>query len=298
MTVDIKVYLEKQIRLIDDKLDAYLSGSANIPPVLNESMRYSIFAGGKRLRPVLSLAACEAYGGKIEDVLPLACGIEMIHTYSLIHDDLPAMDDDDLRRGMPTNHIKYGEGMAILAGDALLTKAFEIMPDGLAAGIDASLLLNVIREIAQAAGHDGMVGGQVADIVGEGQDLSLEELENIHIHKTGALLKVSIRAGAMIAGLTGDRLEAVSEFAHKLGLAFQIQDDILDMIGDQAKLGKKVGSDEANAKVTYPAHLGIEGSQALVKRLTEEALAALDRSGCQDASKLEAIANYLIQRDS
>jgi geranylgeranyl diphosphate synthase type II len=261
-------------------------------------MHYSLFAGGKRLRPILTLAAAEAAGGRTRDALPLACSFELIHTYSLIHDDLPAMDNDDCRRGRPTLHKVFGEDIAILAGDALLTEAFHLladrkrMPD-----IPADRLLDAAREIAEAAGYRGMVGGQVQDIRAEGKKVELQTLYAIHRCKTGALLRVSLRAGAILAGAGDEALADLSEYGGKIGLAFQIADDILNVEGDPALLGKGTGSDAARGKITFPALLGIEASRARAEELVMEAVASLAPFG-DGAAPLRAIARYILERRS
>jgi len=297
MSVDLNSYLRQQIELIDNSLDQYLKLDSTHPISLLDSMRYSIFAGGKRLRPILTITTCDAYGGNSEQALPVACAIEMIHTYSLIHDDLPAMDNDDYRRGKPTNHKVYGDAIAILAGDALLTKAFQVIAQSYLQQLESTVIIRLIEEIGIAAGAEGMVGGQVADIEAEGRDTTIEQLQYIHTHKTGALLTAAVRSGAIVAGVNEDQLDNITEFANKIGLAFQIQDDILDLIGDQDKIGKKTGSDLANDKATYPVLLGIEASKEKVMQLTDEALIALGRSNCNNPEYLIAIAKYLISRD-
>lgn len=298
MTIDCKPYLKQKMKQVDTALSNYLKAVDPHPKVLYESMGYSIFAGGKRLRPILTLATCEAFNTDSEAAIPTACAIEMIHTYSLIHDDLPAMDNDDFRRGKLTNHRAYNEAIAILAGDALLTKAFHLITMT-PKTIPATTVLQLIEEISVAAGAEGMVGGQMADMEaeGKGKDISLQELNYIHSHKTGALFTISVRAGAIIAGVTGEALEYVTEFASKVGLAFQIQDDILDIIGDEKTIGKTVGSDIMNDKSTYPSLVGLEESKEQVKKLTEEALMALEKSGCPTPEYLIGIANYLIGRE-
>ncbi len=298
MKAELKDYINNKINIIDSQLDTYLEYCSPHPQVIYDSMRYSMFAGGKRLRPILTLAACEAVSGDSKKALPVACAIEMIHTYSLIHDDLPAMDNDDFRRGKLTNHKAFSEAIAILAGDALLTKAFQIIAKTLDEQVESATVLKLIEEVSIAAGAEGMVGGQVADMEAEGKRISAEELEYIHTHKTGALLQVSIRAGAIVGGASQQQLQHISEFAAKIGLAFQIQDDILDLIGDQQKLGKKVGSDLINDKATYPVLFGLERSKETVVELTKEALHALGRADCRQPKHLIDIAEYLVSRES
>ncbi len=253
-------------------VESYLKESVShltAPSMIKEAMLYSLEAGGKRIRPLLLFATLEAFGKKGEIGLETAAAIEMIHTYSLIHDDLPSMDNDDLRRGKPTNHKVFGEAYAILAGDALLTYSFQVVSNASSDHIPAEVKLKLITELAKASGAEGMVGGQVADMDGEGKRLSLEELEYIHIHKTGKLLEYSVVAGAMIAGANAHQREMFATFAYHLGLAFQIRDDILDLEGDEEIIGKKVGSDEQNNKSTYPSLLTMEGArQSLVKHIT------------------------------
>ncbi|MCM3566667.1 polyprenyl synthetase family protein [Neobacillus mesonae] len=258
---EYKQLLEKELRHLVEELDA--------PLILKESMVYSLEAGGKRIRPLLLLATLEAFGIDPKNGLPAAAAIEMIHTYSLIHDDLPSMDNDDLRRGKPTNHKVFGDAVATLAGDALLTYSFEVINNISNDFASAETKLNVITEMAKAAGAEGMVGGQVADMEGEEKTLTLEELEYIHIHKTGKLLRFSVLAGALLAGANKTQIESLSQFAHHLGLAFQIQDDILDVTGNQQLIGKPIGSDTANHKSTYPQLLSLEGAKdALGSQIT------------------------------
>ncbi|MDD9267526.1 polyprenyl synthetase family protein [Paenibacillus sp. GCM10023248] len=269
-----------------------------VPGRLRESMNYSLMAGGKRLRPILVLAAAEALGGSKTAAMPVALAIEMVHTYSLVHDDLPAMDNDDYRRGKLTNHKVYGEAMAILAGDALLTHAFHSIAQAHRAhGIPAERVLAITEELADFAGARGMVGGQAADMLGEQGITKLEELEYIHLHKTSDLIVFSLRAGAHIAGASESQLAALSEFGNAIGLAFQIQDDILDIIGDEIKLGKPVKSDEKQMKVTYPYFIGLEASEMKVKELTAQAKRALLQGGIANPERLLQLADYLMHRD-
>jgi geranylgeranyl diphosphate synthase type II len=256
-----------------------------------------VFAGGKRVRPVLMLAACETVGGDLNQALPAACAMEMIHTYSLIHDDLPAMDDDDFRRGNPTNHKVYGEATAILAGDALLTEAFILLAGDQEHG-DAAARLRVIHEIATASGSRGMVGGQVVDMESEGKgEIDLATLSYIHTHKTGALIRASVRAGAILGGATEQSLAALTHYGEAIGLAFQIADDILDVEGTTEELGKDAGSDQARGKATYPALVGLEASKARAQELVQMALDALSIFD-QRAEPLRAIASYIVKRKS
>ncbi|OZB95455.1 polyprenyl synthetase family protein [Paenibacillus sp. XY044] len=287
---------------ISEKVTASLEDSLphhwQVPSSLKESMTYSLMAGGKRLRPLLVVAACEALGGNAEAALDAASAVEMVHTYSLIHDDLPAMDNDDYRRGKLTNHKVYGEATAILAGDALLTHAFYTIARIAAKhGIDANPILAIVQDLAEMAGPRGMVGGQAADMEGEQGVTNLEHLQYIHQHKTGDLIIFSLLAGGRIAGGSDADLEALRTFGSRLGLAFQIQDDILDLVGDEAKLGKKTQSDIKQEKVTYPYFIGLEASQKQVESLTREAKAAVLEAGFQEPGRLLEIADYLMHRD-
>jgi len=295
---DLKAYLEEKRGLVNRALEAYLPAVRGPAFRVVQAMHYSLFAGGKRLRPILCLAAAEAVGGDAGEALPVACALEMIHTYSLIHDDLPAMDDDDLRRGQPTCHKKFDEATAILAGDGLLTEAFHTLAAAAPRfeGREA-VLLEVTELLAKAAGYQGMVGGQMLDLMAEGRRVTLKELETIHRLKTGALLTVATRAGALVGG--GNRVEvtALTSFGERFGLAFQVTDDLLDVEGTTAELGKPVGSDEKRGKATYPALLGLKASRKLAQRLVEEAVAIL--SPFQDrAAPLRNLAEYLLVRRS
>ncbi|MDR1702893.1 MAG: polyprenyl synthetase family protein [Sporomusaceae bacterium] len=265
------------------------------PPVIFEAMRYSLLAGGKRVRPLMLLAAAEAVGGQAVDCLPAACALEMIHAYSLIHDDLPAMDNDDYRRGKLTNHKVYGEGMAVLAGDALLTAAFEIILRQ--KNTRPEILLLVIKEIAQAAGAQGMVGGQAADLIAEGKKISAPELKYIHQAKTGALFKAALRAGALLGGAGAEELAALTKYAECFGLAFQITDDILDVTGDETKLGKPTGSDERNQKATYVTLYSLAGAKDMAAKAVDEAQSHLAVFGAK-AWVLRELAQYLLTRQA
>jgi geranylgeranyl diphosphate synthase type II len=274
----LEAYLKTKKQVIDDALKQYLPGQENYPPVIFQAMRYSLLAGGKRIRPVLCLAALDALGAEHLQgaVLPVACALEMIHTYSLIHDDLPAMDDDDLRRGIPTSHKVFGEDIAILAGDALLTEAFGLLSNReLTAGIPPERILAVIHEIATAAGCFGMIGGQVVDVRSEGMAVDEDALYYIHTHKTGAMIVASIRAGALLAGAGQDELAALSRYGHHIGLMFQIADDILNVEGDRFATGKSTGSDATRGKVTFPSLFGLDKSREKACGLAEQALQAL-----------------------
>jgi len=293
--MDLKLYLKAHIQTVDAALGRYLPEADRMPHALHQAMRYSIFAGGKRVRPLLAIAACEAVGGAVDDVLPVACALEMIHTYSLIHDDLPAMDNDDFRRGRPTNHKQFGEANAILAGDALLTEAFALLASSSSGA--AEVRLRVLHLIARAAGCAGMVGGQVIDMESEGKAIDLPTLEYIHIHKTGALIRASLEAGALIGGADEATLQKLSRYGELAGLAFQIADDILDVVGDQTEIGKDVGSDAARGKATYVALLGLSESRLRADELRQLALQTLDDFG-PGADPLRQIVNYIVERTS
>jgi geranylgeranyl diphosphate synthase type II len=293
--VNLKTYLIARQKLIDRALGGYLPKANTKPATLHKAMRYSLFAGGKRLRPILCLAAAEACRGNIDDALPLACALECIHTYSLVHDDLPNMDNDDFRRGRPTCHKVFGEGIAVLAGDALLTIAFEIVSMAKPAPrYDVSTLL---REIAVAAGSTKLIAGQVADLEAEGKNVKRDQLQFIHENKTAAILKSSARLGAMSANADGKKLSAITRFGQRLGLAFQIIDDILDVTQTSEILGKSAGKDVAAKKATYPAVIGLEKSRAEARRLTRQAHNALSVFSSSDAEPLHALANYLLERE-
>jgi len=293
----LEVYLSQQQQRIEMALDRFLPSLDSYPPRLMDAMRYSVFAGGKRLRPILMLAATEVVGGETEAILPAACAIECVHTYSMIHDDLPAMDDDDLRRGKPTNHIVYGEAMAILAGDALLTHAFELLSRApLVDRFSASVLLQVHQCLASASGGFGMIGGQVIDIISEGQEVDLATVEYIHRHKTAALIEASAVIGGLLGGGTDEEVQALRTYGHRIGWAFQIADDILDVKGDAAMLGKAVGRDAELAKATYPAVVGVDVSRQRARELMEEGIHALDVLR-HDTGWLRQIASYIVSRN-
>lgn len=284
-------YLQSRQTLIEENLERFVP--VLYPVRLYESMRYSLLAGGKRLRPVLCLAACELVGGTANMAMPTACALEMIHTMSLIHDDLPSMDNDDYRRGIPTNHKVYGEAMAILAGDALLAYAFQVIAQTEA--VPAQRVLEVVRRLGLAASAMGLVGGQVVDIESEGKQISLETLQYIHEHKTGALLEISVVSGALLGGASSQQVELLSSYAHKVGLAFQIIDDVLDITATDEQLGKTAGKDLAQAKATYPSFWGVEASQAKAQQLIAEAKAILKPFG-EKAVILEHLADFITQR--
>jgi len=302
MPFDLDTYLSDKKKLIEDKLNSLLRNPGAPLGTLEESIRYSALAGGKRLRPILSIAACEAIGGNADKVLPLACAIEMIHTYSLIHDDLPSMDDDALRRGVPTNHTVFGEAAAILSGDALLTDAFYVMVnEGLSSGIEAETLCEIVRDISKAAGSRGMIRGQAIDLqietlAEDGGELSLQDIELMHSLKTGALIEVSVTAGAKIGGSDERQLEQLAIYGRSVGLAFQIVDDVLDVVG-VGDMGKESGNDARNEKATYAHIAGVEASKERASELTQSAVEALSEFG--DAARpLKEIAQYLGGRKS
>jgi len=294
--VDLKTYIAERRALVDQALDRCLPKEEGPAGEVMRAMRYSVFAGGKRVRPILCLAACEAMGGDIERALPVACALECIHTYSLIHDDLPAMDDDDYRRGVPTCHKVFGEAMAILAGDGLLTFAFQLL-SGVShnAGRRKSNSLEATQVIARAVGVHGMVGGQVVDMASEGKDADAGTVRYIHTHKTAALIDASIQAGALIAGGRRNKIESLGRYGEALGLAFQVVDDILDIEGDPKKMGKATGSDIRKKKATYPSVYGLEESRTIAKKLIEEAIDSLRWFGAE-AEPLRAIAHYILDR--
>ncbi len=290
----LKDYLQTRQAQIDSALNRYLPRAATKPATIHKAMRYSLFAGGKRLRPILTLAAAEACGGTPDRALPAACAVECIHTYSLIHDDLPCMDDDDLRRGRPTSHKVYGEGIAVLAGDALLTIAFEILASARPTSRYSAAAL--ISELAIASGSRHLIAGQVLDLENEGKKVTGDTLKFIHRSKTAALLTSSIRLGAMSANASPAKLDSLTQFGQSLGLAFQVIDDILDVTQTTEKLGKTAGKDVAATKATYPAIFGLERSRVEAHRLTSEAHGALKPFGKKGAI-LQEIAAYLLDRE-
>ncbi|WP_091497212.1 polyprenyl synthetase family protein [Amphibacillus marinus] len=290
----LKDYISKQQANLNVALTTYLE-HATIPITLKKSMLYSIQAGGKRIRPILMMASCEAFGGQAEAVMPLAIALEMVHTYSLIHDDLPAMDDDEFRRGQPTNHIKFGEATAILAGDALLTLSFQVISE--AEQLTADQKTYAIARLSQTAGATGMVGGQSLDLLAEGQEISLEQLEEIHHLKTGQLLIYAMEMGAFIAGASSANIEVIKKCARASGLVFQIQDDILDINGDQAKIGKDLGSDIERDKSTYPKLLGLNGAIEQKNHYVQLAKQALLTAKINQ-TVLAQLIDYLSNRDN
>jgi geranylgeranyl diphosphate synthase, type II len=296
--VDILRYLQEQKALVDEALARYLPGEEHYPPAIFQAMRYSVFAGGKRVRPILAIAAAEALGGTATDVLPLACALECIHTYSLIHDDLPALDDDDYRRGRLTNHKVFGEANAILAGDALLTFAFELMGDARHwPQFVPERVVQVMHEVAYAIGTFGMIGGQVVDLQMEGQDIDLPALQYIHAHKTGALIRTSVRSGAILGGGSPAAVEALTHYGTHIGLAFQIMDDILDVRGDEQLMGKALRKDDARRKATYPRLVGLAESEVRAQAAVTASIAALGIIG-ERGAVLRDLAHFIIARES
>ena len=292
--MNLKELWKERQQMVESALAGELNKKSPLDKTLMESMEYSLMAGGKRLRPVLLMAAADALRADGTKFLKTGLAIEMIHTYSLIHDDLPAMDDDDYRRGKLTNHKVYGAGMATLAGDALLTLAFEVMlrQDG----VDAETLVKVVREMSVAAGPDGMVGGQALDMESENKQIDMNTMRLVHVGKTGALFRAAIRSGAILAGATEAQLAALTEYADKFGLAFQITDDILDVIGDASVIGKPVGSDEKNHKSTYVTLTSLEEAKKMAQETVEEAVAALKDFG-PEADFLRDLVSYLVDRN-
>jgi geranylgeranyl diphosphate synthase type II len=292
--VNLNTYLKTRAKEIDKALDRLLPRLRQTPSVIHGAMRYSMFAGGKRLRPILCTAAAEACGGDLERALHPACAVELVHTYSLVHDDLPCMDDDDLRRGRPTCHKVYGEGMAVLCGDALLTEAFVILAQ--TPPTRRYSVRDYIVELGETAGSKKLIGGQVMDLQGEGKELTKRELVRIHQGKTAALLTTSLRLGAMTANAVPDKLAALTGFGNALGLAFQVIDDILDVTQSTEVLGKTAGKDEAVKKATYPSILGLDASKREAARLTRVAMDSLEPLGAK-ATRLREFAEHLLQRE-
>jgi geranylgeranyl diphosphate synthase type II len=298
--MDLQRYLREKKETVDSALETFFPRGAEFPTSLYQAIRYSLFNGGKRIRPVLSIAAFEAAGGKGNDILPFACALEMIHAYSLIHDDLPAIDNDDYRRGKPTCHKVFGEAMSILAGDGLLTEAFRLMtdPSNLTnfPGKEA-LILEIVNEVAQAAGVLGMVGGQALDIASEGKEVDLPTVQYIHTHKTGALIAASLRTGARLGSADGQELKALTRYGERVGLAFQIADDILNVEGNPAILGKRTGSDLSKKKATYPSLLGAEEAKKRAEELVMLAVESLKLFG-PEADPLREIARFVVSREN
>lgn len=292
---DLSQYLRERTRWVDEALERYLPGEHERPQQLHRAMRYSTLSGGKRLRPILVIAGAEAVGGKAHLVMPTACAIECIHAFSLIHDDLPAIDNDTLRRGRPTCHVQFGEATAILAGDALFASAFELIARN-AETVPAERVVQVLRLVAEASGTRGMVGGQMVDIESEGKTVDADTLEYIHRHKTAALFRASVLAGAVLAGAQPWQRDALSHYGECVGLAFQIADDLLNVLGDPRKMGKAVGTDAARGKATYPALFGVEASRQRAHGLVQEAIGALASFGAE-AEPLRAIAYLVVERE-
>jgi geranylgeranyl diphosphate synthase type II len=294
--MDITSYLSKKKAAVDKALDKLVPPAKMFPTSIHEAMRYSLFAGGKRVRPILAIAAAEALGARSAGLLPLAGALELIHTYSLIHDDLPAMDDDDFRRGRPTCHKVYGEAVAILAGDGLLNRAFEVLSDPRRIkAVPANRLVAIIKEISAASGVLGMVGGQVVDMESEGREIDFPTLEYIHTHKTGALIRASVRVGALYAKASEKRLKALTRYGELAGLSFQIVDDILDITGKREEIGKNIGSDLKKGKRTFPSFFGLEGSRLRANEVRDKAIDAL-RDFDHRADPLRELAKYIVKR--
>lgn len=294
--MEFKQCLKEKASFIENVLKEYMPKEEGYQKTVIEAMNYSLSAGGKRLRPILTLEACKVVGGNEEEAIPFAVAIEMIHTYSLIHDDLPALDNDDLRRGRPTNHKVYGEAMGILAGDALLNYAFEVMLSGSINKENPEKYLKAINEIAKGAGIYGMIGGQVVDVESENKQIEKEKLDYIHMNKTAAMMVGCMRAGATIGGANSEQMEEITKYAKNIGLSFQIVDDILDIVGDEAKLGKKVGSDIENHKSTYPSLLGLDKSKEIAYNLIDEAKKSIEKLS-DDVDFLKGLAEYIIDRE-
>lgn len=296
MNMNIAEYLERKRVDVDRFLDLVAPPSVTAPTTLHESMRYSLLAGGKRIRPILTIAAAEALGSTAPGLMPVACSLELIHTYSLIHDDLPSMDNDDFRRGKPTNHKVYGDAMAILAGDALLTMAFDLIsrPD-LMKGCDPVRQVRLVQELAFGSGNSGMVGGQVFDIQAERKDIDLTTLQTIHKHKTGMLIRAAVRMGAVAAGATDRQLDDLTGYAEDIGLAFQIADDVLNVTGTREELGKNPNTDAERGKKTYPTFYGVDGAKQLAEDCVTRAITRLVSLG-PPADPLREIARYITSR--
>ena len=294
--MNIAQYLEQKRDMVDRFLDRVVPDQNASPATLHEAMRYSLFAGGKRVRPVLAMAAAEAIGDPPAAILAVASSLELIHTYSLIHDDLPAMDNDDYRRGKPTNHKVYGEALAILAGDALLTLAFELCARrDLMDGLDAARQVQVMHELAMGSGHRGMVGGQVLDIQAERRDIDLPALQTIHVHKTGMLIRAAVRMGAIVSSADSGQLQQLTAYAEDIGLAFQIADDVLNVTGTREELGKNAMTDAQRGKKTYPTFYGVEGARALAEECVKRAIGRLETFDSR-ADALRGIAEYITAR--
>jgi len=295
---DLEGELSRLKTKIDAVLDAYLPAPTDEPTKLHEAMRYAVFAGGKRMRPILTLMAAQAVGADPAPFIGPAAAVELLHTYTLVHDDLPCMDDDDLRRGKPSCHKAYGEALALLAGDALLTAAFDMLVErGLAAGCSPTAIVRVTQELARAAGSQGVVAGQVLDLAAEGRDISIDELQTIHRQKTGELFVYAVRAGAILGGASDEDLERITGFGEYFGLLFQITDDILDVVGNQQKLGKPVGSDAKKKKATYPSMLTLDGAWKIAEETASGACDFLT-SLSGDCAPLYSLSALLLSRES
>ena len=293
----LEAYLQDRRNIVEEALQRYLAPGGDIPAQIYKSVRYSVFAGGKRIRPVLCLAAVEAVGGNLAPAMPIACALELIHTYSLIHDDLPAMDNDDFRRGKPTNHKVFGEAIAILAGDALLTEAFALLSRAEKVRLPAERRLAVIQEIAQAAGISGMVGGQTLDVLSE-KSMSTEDiLYDIHRRKTGSLIVAAVKSGAIISNARKDKIQALTQYGINVGLAFQIADDILNVEGDRELMGKETGSDAVHGKLTYPSLMGVDAAKEKLTKCVNAAMESLSNFD-ERARPLRIIALYIKERKS
>ena len=296
MSIKIEKYLDERKTLVDKALKKFMPKPSGLASDVIRAMNYSLFAGGKRIRPILCIAGAEAVGGSADSVVPVACAIELIHTYSLIHDDLPVMDNDDFRRGKPTNHKVFGEAVALLAGDGLLTLAFNLMAGyGAEKEVEKKALLRVIDLIASAAGYKGMVGGQVVDITYEGKEPDANVVEYIHRHKTAALIAASVTAGSILAEGNKDEEKSINRYGQQIGLAFQIADDILNIEGDKKVIGKGIGSDKKRGKITYPSVFGTAESKNIRKELIKNAIESLKRFDTR-AEPLRDLARYIIER--
>lgn len=293
--MNINIYLRRKRELVDSFLKTYASSNKKqpgCPKQLSEAMSYSLMAGGKRIRPILAIAGYEAVGGRLNNILPVAASLELIHTYSLIHDDLPGMDNDDLRRNKPTNHKVFGEATAILAGDALLTEAFNIIAQ---TDINPETLMSVIGELTHACGPAGMVGGQIMDIMLEGKKAKKKDLIYIHTHKTGSFIRASVRIGAIMAQAPRNKLNSLTKYGEQVGLAFQITDDILDITGTKEEMGKPIGSDSMRGKNTYPSVFGLKESKKIAENLINDSLKTI-KNFDKKAEPLREIAKYILSR--
>ena len=293
--MDFSAYLEEKRRVVDGYLDAVVPADTSPPETLHQAMRYSLCAGGKRVRPILTLATYESFHQSSPVVLPCAAALELVHTYSLIHDDLPAMDNDDYRRGRLTNHKVFGEAMAILAGDALLTMAFDLISRDSMPGVNPVAQIRVVQELAIGAGNTGMVAGQVADLEAEGKDIDLATLESVHRRKTGKLIRAAVRIGGILAGASHASLKNLTAYAEDIGLAFQIADDVLNVVGSRQELGKDTNTDASRGKKTYPAFFGVEGSRQLAEERVASAIRHLEDFDTK-ADPLRELARYITAR--